>query len=393
MPGYSPFYDLAFFDFGDVLNTPPNIRHEINRFLLIDKQLYGLYRVIGDGAISGWTVSDNGFTETGGIAIQISSGRGIINSIACETGTPQSLDGLPANTEVFIYAVLTGSTAQNRSVSFVVSYSEILSGIKLASVITSNSGVESIDNENRDLIDVEQQITTELSSHKHRGTPSRIDLASEVKNELSGARIESLESSKINLGKLDNSILPSIIHDELKGIGVLTHAQLETLITSLTEDLGASKKSFMDIGLTNQLRQILFLKTRKGSIDKYYENNLNYIPGISSSSLVDNELTTALVDTAANCIVGPRNRNSYAYFFTKNFAFDSKPTRVFIISNNNDVGEIKIGVNTNNSSDFDDYQIVPDGVLTTLTGNTSENLKIGVRLEILVDLSSAINYY
>ena len=47
--GQTKYYDLAFFDFGDQLNTPMSVQKEIDRFVVIDKQLYGMYRIFGNG--------------------------------------------------------------------------------------------------------------------------------------------------------------------------------------------------------------------------------------------------------------------------------------------------------------------------------------------------------
>ena len=44
MASKTNFYDMAYFDFGDILNSGISAALEIDRFLLIDKQLYGIYR-------------------------------------------------------------------------------------------------------------------------------------------------------------------------------------------------------------------------------------------------------------------------------------------------------------------------------------------------------------
>jgi len=57
----TPYFNLAFFDFGDDLTSPFTTTAEMNRFLLIDKQLYGLYSIFGNGVISGWEVISNDY--------------------------------------------------------------------------------------------------------------------------------------------------------------------------------------------------------------------------------------------------------------------------------------------------------------------------------------------
>jgi hypothetical protein len=55
MAGATRKYGIAFFDFGDPLNSRINAQLEVDRFVLIDEQLFGLYSIFGDGVISGWT--------------------------------------------------------------------------------------------------------------------------------------------------------------------------------------------------------------------------------------------------------------------------------------------------------------------------------------------------
>jgi hypothetical protein len=80
MAGFTNNFSLAYFDFGDKLDQPLNIQHEIQRFVLIDKQMFGLYNIFGNGVIQGWNV-----TPGSGLSIRISAGIGIINNYAVET--------------------------------------------------------------------------------------------------------------------------------------------------------------------------------------------------------------------------------------------------------------------------------------------------------------------
>ena len=69
--GTTQYYSLAFFDFGDQLDTNLNVQKEIDRFMVIDKQLYGLYNIFGNGVINGWDVINNGYTVDNGISVSV----------------------------------------------------------------------------------------------------------------------------------------------------------------------------------------------------------------------------------------------------------------------------------------------------------------------------------
>ena len=70
--GQTRYYNLAYFDFGDRLNSGINVRKEIDRFVVIDKQLFGMYKIFGNGVIDGFNVSDAGFQDEKGISVNIS---------------------------------------------------------------------------------------------------------------------------------------------------------------------------------------------------------------------------------------------------------------------------------------------------------------------------------
>ena len=128
--GQTKYYDLAFFDFGDSLNSAISVQKEINRFVVIDKQIYGMYRVFGNGVIDGFNVSDAGFQEGRGISVNISEGNGVINYLASQTEIPGTVAGIPPNSTVNIYATIVGSTYLDRSVRFQYSLTPLPSGIK-----------------------------------------------------------------------------------------------------------------------------------------------------------------------------------------------------------------------------------------------------------------------
>ena len=79
MAGYTTFYGMTYFTFGDDLDDGVNVASERDRFLFIDKQLYGLSKIFGDGIIEGWLITP---TTTG---VAISEGYGLIEGRAAQT--------------------------------------------------------------------------------------------------------------------------------------------------------------------------------------------------------------------------------------------------------------------------------------------------------------------
>lgn len=302
MAGSTKFYGMAFFDFGDQLDVALNVQREIDRFVLIDKQIYGMYNVFGNGVISGWEVTDGGFTQENGISVVISPGVGIIRFIASETAFPDEVVFLPPNTETGIYAILRGSTTVDREIEFVYSQDDIGdSAIKLASIITGSQSVESIDNTDRDLIGFREIIREEINKHKHRGIPSKIDLAEETRNQLPGARIGDLDASKITTGILDKGRIPQLDHDDLDYTGLLSHAQLDSFVQTLLEN---NRELLGEITTVNLLKHIIFMKYRLSDIDEHFINELAIIPGISPNTFIDFDSSTAYIDLVNKCISG-----------------------------------------------------------------------------------------
>ena len=302
MAGATRYYSLAFFDFGDQLDAPLNVQKEIDRFVIIDKQIYGLYSIFGNGVINGWTVSDNGFSQQNGISVKISPGTGIIRAIAAETTFPGTVSGLPPLSNFDIYAVLQGSTVRDRAVDF--TYSQTALGdfaVKLASVTTGNNSVTSINNNVKELIGFKQLIKDEIDAHKHRGSPSKIDLKKETKGQLPGAKIEGIDASKITSGVLPLNQLPIVSHEDLEYDGLLTHAQLDSFVKTLSE---TNKELLGEISSVNLLKHILFMKYKYSDIDEHFVNELAVIPGITPNSYIDFEASTAVINLDQMCISG-----------------------------------------------------------------------------------------
>ncbi len=310
MAGSTPYFGLSFFDFGDKLDAPLNVQKEIDRFLVIDKQLYAIYSIFGDGVIDGWVVEDNGFTEDSGISITISPGLGIIRFIASSSDFPSVINGLPPNSTVRIYAVLQGSTAENRAIDFTYDFGTLgESAILLAEVVTGQAAVVSINNNVRELIGFEAIIRDQINQHKHRGTPTKIDLRTETRNQLPGARIESVDADKITSGVFDIERVPLINHEELDYNGLLTHAELDSFVKTLTS---TNKQLLGEVTTVNMLKHILFMKYKYADIDEYFINELAVVPGITPDSFIDLEATTAYVSNASGCISGrPPNSGEF----------------------------------------------------------------------------------
>lgn len=335
MAGSTRFFGLAFFDFNDKLDDPLNVQKEIDRFVLIDKQLYGLYSIFGNGVINGWDVSDNGFSEADGISVAISPGSGIIRSIASETTFPDTVTGLPPLSTFDIYAVLQGSTVRDREIDFVYSFTALGDfAIKLAEVSTGNNGVISINNNIRELIGFKQIIEDEINAHKHRGTPSKIDLQKETKNQLPGALIEGIDANKIISGTLPLERLPIIDHEDLNFNGLLTHAQLDSFVKTLSE---SNKELLGEVSSVNLMKHIIFMKYKFSNIDDHFVNELAIIPGISPDSFIDFEESTSQINLDQKCISGkpPKVGEFSNIEFNTRSAFQNafKKTNVDIKSN------------------------------------------------------------
>lgn len=380
MASKTNFYNMGYFDFGDILNSGVSAALEIDRFLLIDKQLYGIYQVFGDGVISGWEMSDNGFSEANGISLAISSGIGIIRSLASETFSPKSVNLLPPNSTLNIYAVAQGFTFSSREVDFLASTSEVGGGaILLGTVTTGSNSILTINTENRTLISFEQLVENQINTHKHRGLPSKIDLTKEVKNQLNSSKIEDFDAEKVQVGRFDQARIPTLNHNDLLNKGILTHAQLDSFVQTLnsvnTEILG-------EVTTSNRILQTLFLKYQYPNADEFMYNEIDYIPGISPASYMDESNSTAFIDTISKCIVGSVHSEKPLYFYTKNFQFSSPVKKVFVTSTKGQNGTVQFGVNFDDSTDFEnDYSVISENTVSAFEDNLDNSFRIGIKLD------------
>jgi len=299
--GQTKYYNLSFFDFGDNLRTPINVQKEIDRFVVIDRQLYGMYRIFGNGVINGFTVKDGGFQGTNGITVTITEGDGVINYLAAQTQEAGKVYNLPPNSVGDIYATVIGSTYLDRTVNFVYSIVPLGNAIRLATVSTGGNNILFIDNTTRELIGFEQTIQDAIDVHKHRGTPSKIDLQNEVKNQLPGARLEGIDASKVTSGRFDIDRISLIDHNDLENNGLLTHAALDSFVKTFSQN---NKELLGEIASVNLLKAIVFWKYKYEDADEFFINELTLIPGISPNSFIDFNASTANISLEEHCISG-----------------------------------------------------------------------------------------
>lgn len=301
--GQTQYYNLVFFDFGDQLDSALSVQKEIDRFVVIDRQLYGLYNVFGNGVLEGWNIRDNGYTEQAGISVSVSSGLGIIQYIASQTTTPVPVNQLPPNSLVYIYALLRGNTVRDRIVSFQASRVRIDDefALLLGTVATGNNSVLAIDNTGKELIGFQQFIKNEIDNHKHRGIPTKIDLQEEVKNQLPGARISGIDASKIISGTLDAERMPVLDHEDLENKGILTHAALDSFVKTFSQ---SNKELLGEVATVNLLKTVIFFKYFHPDVDEHFINELIIIPGISPNNFIDFENSNCIIDLDTQCLGG-----------------------------------------------------------------------------------------
>ena len=385
MAGFTPNYNMAYFDFGDVLNDPINTAREVDRFLFIDKQIYGLYSIFGNGVISGWEVTDATYSHGNGISVSISSGTGIVSLRASETVVPTVLDYFPSNSILYIYA--THSNPDMTTKNFVnFSYSSdsnLTTSVKLAKIVTGDNAITSIDNTDRDYVIVDQQISSLILSHRHRGYPTKINLDTNTKNRVSGAKIESFDANKINSGRFGLDRIPLLNHNTLINRGVLTHAQLDTYVQNFD-----STNLLGEVAAANRMLQSIYLKKLYPNIDEFFINELIFIAGISPTSFYDPINSTATVDSEASTIAGFPFGGTTAYFFTKSFTLPGPIVKCFVAADSDVVsdGSISFGLTLSNSTVFSEY--------TALTVNSVNTInEDGTSMRIGVELTSPTNLY
>lgn len=322
MASSTKYYGLGFFDFGDPLGVDFAGQVEIDRFVFIDKMLYGLMSIFGNGVVNGWTVS----AEIA-LTLSVNEGTGNINFQAARTTFPTTISELPVNSTNYVYAKLTQKTRFTEDVEFVLETTADIADpnfLILARVITGSSSITSIDNSVRQEVGFIELIKAAIRLHKHRGgslNPSKIDLESEVRGQLPSFRIANFDADKVTSGTFDLSRMPLINHQNLQNVGLLTHPQLDTFIKTLES---TNKEIFGEITTSNLLQLILAMKfvhddpdsifyLSASDIDENMINTLAVIPGITPDTNIDFDNTTAIVDLSQHSIngVAPVTGNSF----------------------------------------------------------------------------------
>ena len=300
MAGRTPYYGLGYFDFRDRLDAAASVRLEQERFLTIDRQIFGMYSVFGNGVVTGLRVAGVTGTSTG-TSVSVSPGIAFVQGRAIYIDSPFRLTGIPSGENVYIYLrVLPGFGPGTGSLFY--SYMPSLpSSVRLAQVRTGIGIVEQVDNSVQQQISFRSLILSEIAKHKHRGSPSRIDLLREVKNFLPGARIGDVSAEQITSGQLSVDRMPRLSHANLKHSGTLSHAGLESLARSLQT---TDRVLLGEVTAVNQLQQNIAFRRAHPLHSDYHVNSITYVPGTSSDSVIDFAHTTAVYSPSTGCIAG-----------------------------------------------------------------------------------------
>lgn len=324
--GSTRHFGIGFFDFGTQLGTDFTGQVEIDRFLFIDKMLFGLMSIFGNGVVSGWVVA-----AREAFSVSIGEGFGNINFMSGRTTFPDTLNKLPTNSTVYIYAKTKARTTFTEEVEFLFHSSATLDEadfnfLLLAKVTTGAVGVESVDNTVRQEIGFIELIKAAIRLHKHRGgslNPSKIDLASEVKGQLPAFRIADFDAEKITTGTLDLDRIPLLDHQDLQNVGLLTHPQLDTFVKTLE---ASNTELFGEIGTANLLQLIIAAKLiyedpdsaffTGTKIDENMINEFAVIPGITSNDRIDFDNSTATIDLEQHFIQGVPPTTGTSFFVT-----------------------------------------------------------------------------
>lgn len=296
MPTRTQYFKLSYYREREKTTS----REELQRFETLDAQLQALFKILGNGVIKGMNI-----LPLGGLGVVIGTGTAHVNFVAVENTSLTVVSGLTPLSRNYIYATLTTSSYWDKSVAFVATTAEKtqIEGeeeetyLYLGYVDTNELTVTGLNEEGRASLGFSELITQLISEHRHiggTGNPQPVDLSSEVQGIIKQRNLPEMDASLIQSGTIDPDHLPEIDHiTKLVNQGTLTHAQLDSFVTSL--DLGGVKMG--EASTVNLLQLILSLKHVYPEIDEFLVNEIAYIPGISPDSYVDWDNTTAIVDT------------------------------------------------------------------------------------------------
>jgi len=334
MASSTKYYGLGFFDFGDPLGTDFAGNVEIDRWVFVDRQLFGLMSIFGNGVIDGWTVS----AETA-FSISIGEGNGNINFTAARTTFPQTISDLQPNTINYVFAKIKERTTFTEDIEFILLPTKNQNDphfLLLAEVVVGAISIETINNDLRQTITFIELIKASIRLHRHRGgalNPSKIDLDSEVQGQLPSFRIADFDADKVTTGTFDLARMPIIDHQELSTVGLLTHPQLDTFVKTLES---SNKEIFGEIGTSNLLQLILAMKfiyddpssaffLSDRTVDENMINEISVIPGITPDTYIDFDNTTAEINLEQHYIQGipPTTGTSFYVNFDTALAWNS----------------------------------------------------------------------
>ena len=310
--GKTPFYNLGYIEPSQDLSQELDL--DELRFKALDTQLYSLYSVLRNGVIQdqdypeSWSVvtyaDDNKFLK-----VSVSAGKGVVSYKSAETTTAKDV-ALPTfpigidEIKVWIYAVENETTSINKDVDFLSSLVQISDSVNYINVggVTINTATSSIEvfTTERQNISILSSISSLMYTHKHIGgslNPAPVDLANHVTGKLSGDNIENVDLNLVTKGKLSANRLSTVSHLDLADKGILTHTQIDSLLTQLTE--ADSIYTLSDLSIANRLQTIIALKKQSGTgmstIDSTQINTIVYVPG-----LFPNNFANASTGTTAN---------------------------------------------------------------------------------------------
>lgn len=303
MAGKTKHFGLGYFDFKDRLDTSVSVKLERDRFLTIDDQLFGLYSVFGNGIVRGFRVTRSQ-NESGIKTLSIEPGVLFCRNRSFESVETKSLENLPPNGEFYVFADIFSTSSGDKDLVLYYSRSGTdLNAIRLARIETFNGDVSKIDYSYRHEISFRRIIENEVAKHKHNGTVSKIDLLREVKNTLPGARVGSLDASKVQYGTFKRERIPQINHNNLKNKGIVSHAGLETLARSLQN---VNRQLLGEISSVNMMKHSLMLKRKYPSDSDGSVNMITFIPGLVSNSAIDFSNSSVNINLNEGCISGRR---------------------------------------------------------------------------------------
>ena len=303
--GKTEIYGLEYLE--PYLDTQTVIDADEHRFRTIESQTYALYSIFGNGVIvnqdstsAGWEIQESINSTTDAPKVSVTAGRGHVSYMAGYTSANTDVDltipdGSIYPIKFYIYAIKNNTTPYTGTVDFVASTVVITDPsnyIGLGAVsVNSYNGVlsyEFYNNSDNGRVEISlfSTVGTIINKHKHIGgnyNPPPINLSAHVQGKLSGDNITNIDLSTVTKGTLAPERLPQIDHSTLSRRGILTHPQIDTLLTSLTG--GNTEGRLSDLTTTNMLQLALALKrTLSMDIDINLINALLFIPGLNSAS-------------------------------------------------------------------------------------------------------------